>query len=265
MSQELKIAILPYDVAWGDKEENLLSIGERLRRVDSNTDIVVLPELFTTGVVSDSSMVVNLAETNQDKTTSIEMINFNKDGSCDYYTRSSSTDKWYMDDGYFDKSFYYTIEGNSIVANLGENKQYILKTHVTNDGELTLVTTENNYVDNQNVSFLKSSVDRTFEHYEMKGNRTISSGDIEVYSGSQKVDYDSPIVLNKNSTFDATSFDLYLKVNYKNDSFLKNVYVRFNPSMFSGLGISTAVVTPSGTSADFTYDGVNVELIYSVR
>ena len=209
--------------------------------------------------------VAGVTETNQDKTTSIEMINFNKDGSCDYYTRSSSTGKWYMDDGYFDKSFYYTIEGNSIVANLGENKQYILKTHVTNDGELTLVTTENNYVDNQNVSFLKSSVDRTFEHYEMKGNRTISSGDIEVYSGSQKVDYDSPIVLNKNSTFDATSFDLYLKVNYKNDSFLKNVYVRFNPSMFSGLGISTAVVTPSGTSADFTYDGVNVELIYSVR
>lgn len=68
MSQELKIAILPYDVAWGDKEENLLSIGERLRRVDNNTDIVVLPELFTTGVVTDPSMVVNLAETNQDKT-----------------------------------------------------------------------------------------------------------------------------------------------------------------------------------------------------
>ena len=52
---------------------------------------------------------------------------------------------------------------------------------------------------------------------------------------------------------------------YKNDSFLKNVYVRFNESMFTGLGISTVVVTPSGTSADCTYDGVRVELIYSVK
>jgi hypothetical protein len=92
----------------------------------------------------------------------------------------------------------------------------------------------------------------------MKGNRTLERGDIEVYCSS-------PIEFNKNSKFSDSNLNIYLKVNYKNDSFLKNVYVRFNLSMFSGLGISTAVVTPSGTSADFTYDGVNVELIYSVR
>ena len=41
MSHPLKIAIIPYDIAWGDKDENLLSIGEKLRRVESDTDIVV--------------------------------------------------------------------------------------------------------------------------------------------------------------------------------------------------------------------------------
>lgn len=203
--------------------------------------------------------VAGVTETNQDKTTSIEMIYFNKDGSCNYYTRSSSTGTWYMDDGYYDKSFYYKIEGNSIVAYLGENKTYVLQTKVTNDGELTLETTENNYVDNQNVSFLKSSVDRTFEHYEMKGNRTLERGDIEVYCSS-------PIVFNKNSKFSDSNLIIYLKVNYKNDSFLKNVYVRFNESMFkSDKEFTTVVATPSGTSATCFYDGVNFELIYSVK
>ena len=61
MSHPLKIAIIPYDIAWGDKDENLLSIGEKLRRVESDTDIVVLPEMFTTGVLNDPAMVANLA------------------------------------------------------------------------------------------------------------------------------------------------------------------------------------------------------------
>ena len=156
-------------------------------------------------------------------------------------------------------------KGSCIKAYLGENRTYDLQAKVTNDGELTLVTTENNYVDSQNVNFLKSSVDRTFEHYEMKGNRTFGTGDIEVYCGSQKIDKDSPVVLSKNSTFAENNLDLYLKVNYKNDSFLKNVYVRFNESMFNGYGVSTVVLIPSGIAADCTYDSVYFELIYSVR
>ena len=211
--------------------------------------------------------VAGVTETNQDKTTSIEMIYFDEKGYCDYYTRTSSTAAWYMDDGdeKLNKAFYYTIEGSSIKAYLGENRTYELQAKVTNDGELTLVTTENNYVDNQNVSFLKSSVDRTFEHYEMKGNRTLGTEDIEVYYNSKKVDIDSPVVFNKNSTFADSNLDIYLKVNYKNDSFLKNVYVRFTESMFTGLGISTVVVTPSSTSAPCVYNGVNFDLIYKVK
>lgn len=200
--------------------------------------------------------VAGVTETNQDKTTSIEMIYFDEKGFCDYYTRTSSTATWYMDDGEFNKSFYYKIEGNSIKAYLGENRTYVLQTNVTNDGELTLISTEKNYVENQDVSFLKSSVDRTFEHYEMKGNRTLEKGDIEVYCSS-------PIVFDKNSKFSDSDLKIYLNVTYKNDSFLKNVYVRFTESMLQSF--STEVVTPSGTSATCVYNGVYFELIYSVK
>lgn len=202
--------------------------------------------------------VAGVTEENVDKTTSIEMIYFNKDGSCDYYTRSSSTSTWYMDDGTFDKSFNYSIVGDTIKTCLGQNKVYELRANVTKDGELTLVTTENNYVENQNVNFLKSSVDRTFEHYEMKGNRTLEKNDISVYCSS-------PIVFEKDSTFADSDLEIFLDVTYKNDSFLKNVRVRFNESMFlPGEGIKTVVATPSVTSAFYSYDGFTLELEYKV-
>ena len=208
---------------------------------------------------SSGPFVAGVTENNQDKTTSIEMIYFNDDGTCDYYQRNSSTGSWYMDDGYYDKSFYYTIQADTIIANLGKDRIYNLKTKVTQDGELTLITTQNNYVGNQETNFLKSSVDRTFEHYEMKGNRTIDRGDIQVHCDSQ-------IVFNKNSTFSDSKLNIYLKVNYKNDNFLKNVYVNFNENMFiSDKEFSTVVVTPTETSARCFYDGVYFELFYKVK
>lgn len=203
--------------------------------------------------------VAGLTETNQDKTTTIEMIYFNDDGSCDYYYRNSSTDVWYKEDGYYNKSYYYTITGDTIKVNLGEDRLYNLKAKVTDDGDITLVSTENNYVENQDVGFLKSSVDRTFKHYEMKGNRTIERGDIQVYCSS-------PIEFKKDTKFSDSKLNIYLKVNYKNDNFLKNVYVKFNEEMFiSDKEFTTVVVTPTATSARCFYDGVYFELIYSVK
>lgn len=203
--------------------------------------------------------VAGVTETNKDKTTTIEMIYFNKDGSCDYYYRNSSTGIWYMEDGYYNKSYYYTIEKDTIKVFLGEDRVYNLKAQVTNDGDLTLVSTENNYVENQDVNFLKSSVNRTFKHYEMKGNRIIEKSDIQVYCGT-------PITFKKDTKFSDSEFDIYLKVNYKNDTFLKNVYVRFNEGMFiSDKEFTTAVVTPTVTSARCFYDGVYFELNYSVK
>lgn len=201
--------------------------------------------------------VAGINSSNQDKTTSTEMIYFNSDGSCDYYSRSSSTDTWFMDDGYYNKSFYYIIEGNEIKVHLGEDKLYSLKAKVSNDGELTLVSTENTLVTSGDVSFIKNITERTFDHYEMKGNRTLERGDIETYP--------STVSFTKGSKFSDNNTNIYLKVTYKNDNFLKNVNVNFCESMFiSDKEFSTSVKTPTSTSARCFYDGVYFELIYKV-
>ena len=202
--------------------------------------------------------VAGVNDSNQDKTTSLEMIYFNDDGTCDYYSRTSSSGTWYMDDSYYDKSFYYKIEGNTINAHLGDEKVYSLKAKVSSNGEMTLQSTENSYVSNEDVTFIKTITERNFDHYEMKGNRTIERGDIEVYCSST-------ISFSQGSKFNDSNLNIYLKVNYKNDNFLKNVYVRFNETMFiSDKEFSTSVKTITSTSARCFYDGVYFELIYKV-
>lgn len=64
----MKIAILPMDIAWGQKEENLISTAEKLRHVHHDTDVVVLPETFTTGFVRKREQLRELAETNDGHT-----------------------------------------------------------------------------------------------------------------------------------------------------------------------------------------------------
>lgn len=62
MNQPLKIAIVQLDIANGDKEANILSIADKMNRVEKDTDLVVLPELCTTGFLLDTDVMENLAE-----------------------------------------------------------------------------------------------------------------------------------------------------------------------------------------------------------
>ena len=45
----LKITIIQADLAWEKKEDNLNSFSEKLNQITEPTDIIVLPEMFTTG------------------------------------------------------------------------------------------------------------------------------------------------------------------------------------------------------------------------
>lgn len=52
----LKIAALPLDITWVDREENVYALSRALRQVPADTDIVVLPETFDTGAVADTTV-----------------------------------------------------------------------------------------------------------------------------------------------------------------------------------------------------------------
>ncbi|MCM1521330.1 MAG: nitrilase family protein [Muribaculaceae bacterium] len=64
----MKICAIPLDISYENPEENIVSAAHALSMVEPDTDIVVLPELFTTAFVPDSKMVEALAEPNDGKT-----------------------------------------------------------------------------------------------------------------------------------------------------------------------------------------------------
>ncbi len=64
----LKICVIPLDIAYADVENNLISTAHQLNQVEPDTDIVVLPELFTTAFVPDAKAVAATAEPNDGRT-----------------------------------------------------------------------------------------------------------------------------------------------------------------------------------------------------
>ena len=49
-------------IAWADPEENLRSVESMASHVTPGTDILVLPELFSTGFMQDTQVISALAE-----------------------------------------------------------------------------------------------------------------------------------------------------------------------------------------------------------
>lgn len=66
----MKVCVIPLDIVDDDKEANILAVAHELNQVEHDTDLVVLPELFTTAFVSDKEKVKSLAETNDGPTVS---------------------------------------------------------------------------------------------------------------------------------------------------------------------------------------------------
>lgn len=60
----LRVAAFPLDIKWGRKEANLAAVSEAFTHLPKGTDIVVLPELFSTGYADDIDALTELAERN---------------------------------------------------------------------------------------------------------------------------------------------------------------------------------------------------------
>ena len=69
-SRDLRISLIEDSIAFGDKKVNLSKLKENLWQVPDDTDVVVLPELFSTGFTSDKDAALELAEKNTDDTMS---------------------------------------------------------------------------------------------------------------------------------------------------------------------------------------------------
>ena len=63
----LRVALLQYPIAWGDKRTNLEQSEARIAALEGQADMAVLPEMFTTGFCTDHP---ELAETTDGETIS---------------------------------------------------------------------------------------------------------------------------------------------------------------------------------------------------
>lgn len=64
MSNKLKVAIASLDIAPGNKEENIKRLKSYITNLETDTDLLILPELFSTGFTSNNDKIHELAETN---------------------------------------------------------------------------------------------------------------------------------------------------------------------------------------------------------
>lgn len=53
----MRISLIQYDIAWENKETNLDFLSDQLKSLAGQTDIVVLPEMFSTGFSMKSSLL----------------------------------------------------------------------------------------------------------------------------------------------------------------------------------------------------------------
>ena len=73
MTKDLNVCLIPMEIKWGDKEANLNTLREALAQVHPETDLVIIPETFSTGFPAgmDKEKVRELAERNTGHTIDV--------------------------------------------------------------------------------------------------------------------------------------------------------------------------------------------------
>lgn len=69
-SRNLRVSLIEDAIIDGDKQANLAQLRRNMQNVPEGTDLVVVPELFTTGFVSEREQAMAVAERNIDDTVS---------------------------------------------------------------------------------------------------------------------------------------------------------------------------------------------------
>jgi predicted amidohydrolase len=133
----LKIAIFSLDIAWADKNENIYSVRRALSQLEPGTDIVVLPELFSTGYLTNPTQLVEIAEPNSGKTiTELQLLaaqhNVAISGSFlakekEFYCNRGFFIEPSGDTTFYDKHHLFTLSGESEIYKAGMSLPPIIR------------------------------------------------------------------------------------------------------------------------------------------
>lgn len=110
LENKLKLCLAPMEIMWGNKEKNLQTLKEIIERVNPETDLLVLPETFSTGFPSTEMQkdIANLAETNEGETISLL-----KDLSSKKSLAITGSFIGKSDDSLFNRSFFIEPSGKA--------------------------------------------------------------------------------------------------------------------------------------------------------
>lgn len=128
--KSLNIAIIEYDIAWADKMANFNIVGEAMAKMPQDTDLVILPEMFSTGFITESrEKAASLAERNTQSTINwLQEVtaahNVAITGSFLAHTASQLYNRAFFiepngDDTFYDKRHLFRMGGETEIYNRG--------------------------------------------------------------------------------------------------------------------------------------------------
>lgn len=127
---QLALSIIQSNIRWEDKEKNLAHFSKKIAAIDKNTDIIVLPEMFSTGFSMNSS---ELAEKMQGGETMawLKQQAFNKNAVlvCSFIVQEKNNYFnrliWMQPNGefyYYDKKHLFTMAKEHKSFSRGKNR-----------------------------------------------------------------------------------------------------------------------------------------------
>ena len=132
MSPELKIALVQTSILWEDPEKNRTILSSKIDAITNEVDVIVLPEMFTTGFT--------MTPENLPKSEGVDTLKWMKEmahykdaaivGSLPYFENNSYTNRLFFvtPDGqqkHYDKRHTFTLAGEDKIYKAG-NKRLIV-------------------------------------------------------------------------------------------------------------------------------------------
>ena len=126
MAQELKVALIQSSLVWENPEQNRINFGKKIDSISSDVDLIILPEMFTTGFTMTPK---NLGKEEGEITLEwMQQISKEKNaaltGSLPFYEHGSFTNRLFFvqpngDYYQYDKRHTFTLAGEDLVYNAG--------------------------------------------------------------------------------------------------------------------------------------------------
>lgn len=133
MTSNLNVCLFPMPIAWGDKEANFRTLESAIDGVYPGTDLLILPEMFSTGfITTDKESVRELAERNTGETVEfLQQIasrkglaiagSFIADTGGSLFNRAFFIES-YGDAIFADKRHLFTMAGENKVFSRGDSR-----------------------------------------------------------------------------------------------------------------------------------------------